>query len=100
MPGVDFRLARERIAMKDILRLLKFEATFRRGDQWRGPCPVHGLQNPRSCSFSVNVRLGRQWILRERSQRDVVLIWTSLVSQDGRREQYCARRSETPERLP
>jgi DNA primase len=59
MPGIDFPLLRERIAMRDVLRLLPFEATVRRGEQWRGPCPVHGSRNPRSRSFSVNVRLGR-----------------------------------------
>ncbi len=50
MPGIDFQLLRERIAMRDVLRLLQFEATVRRGEQWRGPCPVHGSRNPRSRS--------------------------------------------------
>ena len=59
MPGVDFRWLRERIGMQDVLRLLQFEATVRRGDQWRGPCPVHGSRNPQSRSFSVNAHLGR-----------------------------------------
>ena len=66
MPGVDFRWLRERIAMQDVLQLLQFEPTFRRGDQWRGPCPVHGSRNPRSRSFSVNVRLGRYHCFRLR----------------------------------
>ena len=59
MPGIDFQLLRERITMRDVLQLLQFEPIVRRGEQWRGPCPVHGSQNPRSRSFSVNVRLGR-----------------------------------------
>ena len=59
MPGSDFQQVRERIAMRAVLQLLHFEAVFRRGDRWRGPCPVHGSQSPRSRSFSVNVRLGR-----------------------------------------
>lgn len=36
MPGVDFRLLRERIQMQDVLQLLQFEPTFRRGDS-NGP---------------------------------------------------------------
>jgi hypothetical protein len=36
MPGVDFRLLREQITMRDVLRHLQFEATVQRGDQWRG----------------------------------------------------------------
>ena len=59
MPGVNFELVRQRIGMQDVLQQLQFEATFRRGDQWRGPCPVRGSGSPRSRSFSVNVRLGR-----------------------------------------
>lgn len=39
MPGVDFQLTRERITMQDVLQLLQFEATSRRAEQWRGPCP-------------------------------------------------------------
>ena len=41
-----------------------------------GPCSVRGVS----------------WILRERSLWDVTLIGTSLVSQDGRKEQYRVRR--------
>lgn len=59
MPGVDFQVLREQITMRDVLRQLQFEATVQHGDQWRGPCPVHGSHKPRSRSFSVNVRLGR-----------------------------------------
>ena len=42
MPGVDFELLRERISMADVLRLLDFQPCNRRGDQLRGPRPVHG----------------------------------------------------------
>jgi DNA primase len=59
MPGVNFQLLREQIAIWDVLGLLQFEPRALRGDQWRGPCPLHGSRNPRSRSFSVNVRLGR-----------------------------------------
>src|SRR5215472_3809817 len=41
-----------------------------------GPCSVRGVS----------------WIPRERSQWDVTLIGTSLVSQDGRKEQSCVKR--------
>ena len=56
MPGVNFQLLREQIAMRDVLGLLQFEPRVLRGDQWRGPCPLHGSRNPQSRSFSVNVR--------------------------------------------
>ena len=44
MPGVDFQLLRQRITMQDVLQQLPSKATLRRGDQWRGPCPIHGSQ--------------------------------------------------------
>ena len=78
MPGVDFRLLRERIAMQDVLQLLQFEPTFRRGDQWRGPCPVHGSRNPRSRSFSVNVRLGRYHCFGCGSRGHALELWAAV----------------------
>ena len=78
MPGVDFRWLRERIAMQDVLQLLQFEPTFRCGDQWRGPCPVHGSQNPQSRSFSVNVRLGRYHCFRCGSQGHALALWAAV----------------------
>jgi len=32
MPGVNFPLVREQIAMRDVLQQLQFEATVQRGD--------------------------------------------------------------------
>ena len=78
MPGVDFRWLRERIAMQDVLRLLQFEATVRRGDQWRGPCPVHGSRNPQSRSFSVNVRMGRYHCFRCGSRGNAWELWAAV----------------------
>ena len=57
MPGIDFRILRERITIQDVLALLGFKLVTRRGDQLRGPCPIHGSSSPRSRSFSVNLRL-------------------------------------------
>ena len=53
-----------RFTLRDVLQLLQFEPIVRRGEQWRGPCPVHGSRDPRSRSFSVNVRLGRYHCFR------------------------------------
>ena len=78
MPGVDLQLLRERITMREVLRLLRFEATVRRGDQWRGPCPVHGSGNPRSRSFSVNVRLGRYRCFGCGSRGHALELWSAV----------------------
>ena len=78
MPGLDFQLVRERITMRDVLQLLHFEAVFRRGDQWREPCPVHGSQSPRSRSFSVNVRLGRYHCFSCGSHGNTLELWAAV----------------------
>jgi DNA primase len=78
MPGVDFRLLREQITMREVLQLLQFEPTVRRGDQWRGPCPVHGSQNPRSRSFSVNMRLGRYHCFACGSRGHAMELWSAV----------------------
>lgn len=76
MPGVDFRLLCERITMREVLRLLQFEPTVRRGDQWCGPCPVHASPNPRSRSFSVNLRLGRYHCFGCGSRGHALELWS------------------------
>ena len=78
MPGVNFQLVREQIPMPAVLQQLQFEATVQRGDQWRGPCPVHGSQNPRSRSFSVNVRLGRYHCFVCGSRGHALELWSAV----------------------
>ena len=57
MPGVHYSEVQLRVPMARVLELLGFVAHSVRGDQLRGPCPVHGSQSPQSRSFSVH--LGR-----------------------------------------
>ena len=78
MPGVDLRLLRERVTMREVLRLLQLEPIVRRGEQWRGPCPVHGSSNPRSRSFSVNVRLGRYHCFACGSRGHALELWSAV----------------------
>jgi DNA primase len=56
MPGIDFAAARARIPLGDVLELLGFRPCESRGDQVRGPCPVHHSTSPSSRSFSANLR--------------------------------------------
>ena len=59
MPGIDFHRVRKAISMADVLKLLDFQLTQRRGDQLRGPCPLHDPSGTgdRRC-FSVHVDRG------------------------------------------
>jgi len=55
MASVDFAAVRRAIPIARVLELLRFEPSIRRGDQLRGPCPLHGSKRPESGSFSVNL---------------------------------------------
>jgi DNA primase len=55
MPGIDYRQLRRQISMDEVLALLGFQATGRRGDQLRGPCPIPGCRSPSQRPFSVHL---------------------------------------------
>jgi DNA primase len=57
MPLIDLRAARSEVGLGRVLELLGWQARERRGEQVRGPCPVHGSSSPRGRSFSA--QLGR-----------------------------------------
>lgn len=44
MTGIDYRLLRIAVSMEQVLRLLQYQPTCRRGEQLRGPCPIHDPQ--------------------------------------------------------
>ena len=58
MPGIDFREARSRLPLAEVLQLLGFEPRSRRGEQLRGPCPVHRSHRPTSRSFAAQLGKG------------------------------------------
>ncbi len=55
MAGIDFVLLRRQLSLTQVLDLVGFTATTRRGSQLRGPCPVHRSASPRSRSFAAHV---------------------------------------------
>ena len=78
MPGVNFTAVRDAVSMSDVLRLLDFRLTSRCGDQWRGACPVHGSNSPRSRSFSVDVRRGRYHCFRCGAHGNALDLWAAV----------------------
>ena len=60
MPGIDFTHLRQQLSLAQVLDLVGFTASTRRGPQrrgpqLRGPCPVHGSTNPRSRRFAAHL---------------------------------------------
>ena len=55
VPGIDFTKLRTMVSIGDVLALLDFVPAKSVGKQLGGPCPLHGSENPKSLSFSVNL---------------------------------------------
>jgi hypothetical protein len=79
MPGVDFRRLCREISMEQVLDLLGFEPSCRRGDQWYGRCPLHESRGGRDRSFSVNVALGRYSCHRCQSHGHQLELWAAAT---------------------
>jgi DNA primase len=56
MPGIDYRALRCGIGLAAVLDLLAFAPQKRRGDQVRGPCPIHAPTQQAKQSFSAHLR--------------------------------------------
>jgi hypothetical protein len=78
MPGIDFQRLRTDVTMEQVLTLLGFTPTHLSGDQWRGPCLIHGSSSPQSKTFSVNVRLGRYHYHKYHHRGNVLELWAEI----------------------
>jgi DNA primase len=55
MPALDFREARARLQLAEVLDLFGFEPSKRRDDQVRGPCPLHRSRTRASRAFAAHL---------------------------------------------
>jgi DNA primase len=55
MPALDYRRARAQLRLADVLRLIGYQPGWRRGQQGRGPCPLHGSRSAGSRVFAVHL---------------------------------------------
>ncbi len=55
MPGIDYRQLRRQISMTQVLALIGFRATWRRGCELRGLCPIPGCPSTSGRDFSVHL---------------------------------------------
>jgi DNA primase len=79
MPGIDFNRLRAEITMEDVLQLLGFKPTDRRGDQWYGECPMHASTARRPRVFSVNVRMGCYYCHKCHGKGDQFQLWAAAT---------------------
>jgi len=55
MPGIDYQQLRQQVSMPQVLGLIGFRATRRRGPQLRGPCPIPDCPSTSRRAFSVHL---------------------------------------------
>jgi DNA primase len=82
MAAVDFRAVRAAVSLAQVLDLIGFEPSERRGDQWRGPCPIHGSTSSKSRSFSVNLGKNAFRCFRCGAVGNQLDLWTTLSKTD------------------
>lgn len=53
---IDYAELRREVSIAAVLELIGWMPVSRKGDQVRGPCPIHRSENTHSRSFSVNLK--------------------------------------------
>jgi DNA primase len=81
MPALDFREARSRLQLAEVLDLLGFEASYRRGDQVRGPCPVHRSRRPASRSWAAHLGKNVWHCFRCGAGGNALDLWVAVTRQ-------------------
>ena len=79
MPGVDFDRLRAEVPIQQVLRLLGFEPSRCRADQWYGHCPLPACRQCGGTSFSVNVAIGRYCCHRCNSHGHQLELWSEAT---------------------
>jgi DNA primase len=81
MPGIDYREARARLRLAEVLELVGFEARGCWAGQWRGPCPVHGSRSRTSRVFAANPDKGLWHCFACGAGGNVLDLWVAVTKQ-------------------
>ena len=81
MPGLDFREARARLTLAEVLELIGFEPRWRWGKQWRGPCPVHRSRTRTSRAFAAHLGKGVWRCFACGAGGNVLDLWVAVTRQ-------------------
>src|SRR4051794_6484162 len=81
MASIDFDAVRRLMSMRDVLGLIGWKPRTERGDQLRGPCPLHGATSPDSCSFSVDLAKGRFQCFQCKAHGNQLDLYASMTRQ-------------------
>ena len=78
MPGIDFREARARVRIAEVLALMGLEPRRVLGGQARGPCPLHRSQSPTSRVFAVHLDKNVYHCFRCGASGNALDLWAAL----------------------
>jgi DNA primase len=81
MPGIDFQRACQAIHIEQVLKLLQFQCTVRRGEQWYGSCPLHESEARHRRAFSVNIARSCYCCHKCGSHGDQLQLWSEATQQ-------------------
>jgi DNA primase len=81
MPGIDYRQARSRIRLTQVLELIGYRPCQRTGPQWRGPCPLHGSTSATSRCFAVHVGNNVYHCFRCQAAGNALDLWVAWTGQ-------------------
>lgn len=76
MPGIDFNILRQRIAITQVLDLLTAVPRKRRGSQCRGPCPFRCCPSKRA--FVAYLDTNRYCCFHCKSSGNAIELWATL----------------------
>jgi len=102
MPGIDYRQLRRQVSMREVLSLIGFRPTWRRGPQLRGPCPIPGCCSSSSRPFSVHLTRQVYHCFACRSHGNALDLWAAVrrLSLHHAAIALCQAASLIPPRLP
>jgi DNA primase len=81
MPSISYAEVRARIPLAEVLNLIGFVPCDRRGDQLRGPCPIHRSSRATSRSFSANLKLHAYKCFKCGSKGNQLDLYASVTKQ-------------------
>jgi DNA primase len=78
MPGIDYRQLRRLVSMAQVLELIGFRATWRRGARLRGVCPIPGCPSRSGRAFSVHLERQLYHCFACRSHGNALDLWAAV----------------------
>jgi len=78
MPAIDYRRARAQLRLAEVLALIGYQPRARQGQQWRGPCPLHGSRSATSRAFAVHLGKNLYHCFRCGAGGNALDLWAAL----------------------